>query len=176
MSRTSYQEAIQRADVMTALADYDPRIAGTPPLGLDLPTSDIDVLCFAPDPDRFTSAVQTSFGSCQDFRVWQWISADRPVVATFLAKGWRFEIFGQRKPVGEQIGWRHFVVEQRLLALGGQRLATSVMAFRRAGLKTEPAFAAALNLSGDPYQSILEMDNHSDAALAQLILRATDIH
>nr|WP_280114080.1 DUF4269 domain-containing protein [Rhizobium sp. YS-1r] len=30
-------------DLLETLAPFDPRVAGTPPLGLDAPTSDIDV-------------------------------------------------------------------------------------------------------------------------------------
>ncbi|MDY8108948.1 DUF4269 domain-containing protein [Fulvimarina sp. 2208YS6-2-32] len=174
MSRPNHRDAIDRTGLLAALAAYDPRIAGTPPLGLDLPASDIDILCHAPDPVRFTSDVWMAFGSCQDFRVWQWSTADRPVVATFVAYDWRFEVFGQAKPVSEQTGWRHFVVERRLLALGGRRLAACVMAFRRNGLKTEPAFAAALKLQGNPYQTLLGLDDHGDEALAQLIDRSID--
>jgi len=36
---------------MRALAEFDPHLAGTLPLGLDLPTSDLDILCHAAEPD-----------------------------------------------------------------------------------------------------------------------------
>lgn len=172
MSRASYRDAIQHTNVLTALAEHDPHVAGTPPLGLDLPTSDIDILCYAPDPDQFTSVLWASFRSYPEFRIWQWIGADRPVVATFVVQEWRFEIFGQAKLVTEQTGWRHFTVEQRLLALGGQHLASTVMAFRREGLKTEPAFAAALKLQGDPYEVLLDIGDLDDDALSHLITQA----
>jgi hypothetical protein len=55
------------------------------------------------------------------------------------------------------------------LALGGQRLAAFVMAFRRGGLKTEPAFAAALKMHGDPYQALLGLDYLGDEVLARWI-------
>ena len=48
MNRRSYEDALAECGVLEALASFDPRVAGTPPLGLDLPDSDIDVLCFAP--------------------------------------------------------------------------------------------------------------------------------
>ena len=172
MGRAGYREVVDRAGILAALKEFDPHIAGTPPLNLDVPTSDIDILCYAPDPCRFTLAVWKSFGSRQNFRMWQWSGTDRPVLATFEAHEWHFEIFGQARPVAEQAGWRHFVIERRLLALGGQSLASAVMAFRRNGLKTEPAFAAALKLAGDPYQTLLNMDNWTDEALSMLIRRA----
>lgn len=173
VSRASYRNAIQHTNVLTVLAEYDPHVAGTPPLGLDLPSSDIDVLCFASDPDRFTTVLWAAFRSYPKFRMWQWIGADRPIVATFEAQGWCFEIFGQAKPVTEQTAWRHFAVERRLLALGGQRLATTVLAFRREGLKTEPAFAAALRLQGDPYETLSKISDLDDDALSHLIAQAS---
>ncbi len=174
MSRVSYREAIQHTNVLTILAEHDPHVAGTPPLGLDLPSSDIDVLCFAPDPDRFTTVLWAAFGSYPKFRIWRWSGADRPVVASFEAQEWHFEIFGQAKPVKEQTAWRHFAVERRLVALGGQRLAAIVMAFRREGLKTEPAFAAALRLQGDPYERLSNLSDLDDDALSHLIAQASN--
>jgi hypothetical protein len=44
-----------------------------------------------------------------------------------------------------------------------------IMDQRRAGLKTEPAFAAVLNLSGDPYEALLDLETWSDEALIRLV-------
>jgi hypothetical protein len=113
-----------------------PHVAGTPPLGLDLADSDIDVLCHAPDPEQFVCAIWTAFGEYPDFSAWQWVASQRPVIAQFSAEGWKFELFGCPEPVREQMGWRHYRIEQRLLSVGGNGLRTLVMDQRRAGLKT----------------------------------------
>jgi hypothetical protein len=172
MTKPSYVEALERVGILSALARFDPRVAGTVPLGLDLPMSDVDVLCYAPDPRAFTSAVWAAFSQHEGFRIWQWTGVERPVVASFAAEGWVFEVFGPARPVSEQWGWRHFLVERRLLELGGARFRAAVMDGRRSGMKTEPAFAAALNLSGDPYQALLDMERWSDDALASLLAAA----
>lgn len=169
MGRPHYLDALGRVGVLRGLDQFDPHVAGTPPLGLDLADSDIDVLCHAPDPVQFTSAIWAGFSKYRDFRAWQWVSSERPVVAQFSAEGWKFELFGLPQPVQDQMGWRHFRIEQRLLAMGGMRLRTLVLDERRRGLKTEPAFAAVLNLSGDPYQALLDLDTWSDDALADVL-------
>ncbi|HEX7924915.1 MAG TPA: DUF4269 domain-containing protein, partial [Bradyrhizobium sp.] len=67
--------------------------------------------------------------------------------------------------VRQQRGWIHFEVERRLLALDDGRLRRAVGKLRADGLKTEPAFAAALGISGDPYRGLLELAAETDAEL-----------
>ncbi len=172
MTRCTYIEALERLALLPRLAAFDPHVAGTPPLGLDVPSSDIDVLCHAPDADRFAAAVWDAFGDQAGFAMQQWSHGERPIVASFRAHGWTIELFGHPRPVREQAGWRHFCVERRLLGLGGEPLRAAVIAHRQAGLKTEPAFAAALRTGGDPYDTLLALEQRSDSDLANLLARA----
>lgn len=158
------------------MARFDPHVAGTVPLALDLPTSDIDILCHAPDPHAFTATVWAAFSDFAGFAIWQWIGADRPVVASFEAEGWAFELFGQVRPVTEQVGWRHFLIEKRLLELGGGGFRAAIMNRRRSGMKTESAFAEVLNLSGNPYQALLDIETWSNDALTRLLADTDAVH
>jgi hypothetical protein len=171
MKRPDFREVIHRTGVMRALAEFDPHLAGTLPLGLDLSTSDLDVLCHAPKPDLFAIALWVAFGNEANFSLRQRIDADRPVIASFTVHGWLFQVFGQVKPVVEQAGWRHFLVERRLLKLGGPPFRAAVMRERSLGMKTEPAFAAALRLKNDPCLALLDLERHDDAALSDLLGR-----
>lgn len=112
MKRSHYLEALERTEVLPKLVAFNPHVVGTPPLGLDLPTSDIDVICFAPDADAFTCAIWAAFSTRPEFRMWQKIGLHRPIVANFADADWIIEIFGQASPISEQCGWRHFLVEQ----------------------------------------------------------------
>jgi hypothetical protein len=167
--RRSYQAALAECDVLRALAQYGPRIAGTPPLGLDVVGSDIDVLCFAPDAHAFTDSVWQMFSNAPAFAVKQLVRPPQPVVASFEAAGWRIELYGAAIPVEQQRGWRHFVVERRLLDLGGEGLTAAVLARRRLGIKTEPAFAVALRVTGDPYLALLDLGLQDDETLVSLL-------
>jgi hypothetical protein len=169
MSRCDYRVALTQTGVLSRLAPFDPHVAGTPPLDLDIPGSDIEILCHAPDADAFVAAVWEHFGELSCFAVHQWTRDGQPVIVRFHASGWEFELFAAAEPVDRQVGWRHFRVGRRLLALGGVALCEAIMARRNAGMKTEPAFAAALGLQGDPYRLLLMLDGQSDEALIDLL-------
>ena len=168
MSRVAHEVALQRTGVLALLAPYDPHVAGTPPLGLDLPGSDIDIVCEVLDADAFVALLTEHFGDQPDFSVHA-----RPdlgaMIIRFSTWDWSFEIFGQALPVAQQHGWRHFRIERRLLDLGGPALAQAIIALRHRGLKTEPAFAALLGLTGDPYAALLDLEGQDDAALRALL-------
>ena len=57
-----YRQAIDRLRILDVLRDCDPHVAGTLPLGIDVPGSDIDILCHAADADAFTQLVWSAFG------------------------------------------------------------------------------------------------------------------
>ncbi len=167
--RLPYLEALAQSGLLDALALFDPHVAGTPPLGLDLPESDIDVLCQVADGDAFTRAVWMHAGQLDGFAIRQWTGETRPIIASFEVCGWPVEVFGDPRPVACQPGWLHFLVERRLLALGGDGFRAAIMACRRHGLKTEPAFASILGLDGDPYLALLDLDAKPDSHLARLL-------
>src|SRR5262249_10806095 len=134
MSRVTHDVALQRTDVMAVLAPYDPHVAGTPPLGLDLPDSDIDIACEVRDFEACAALLTEHVGDRPDFAVQARLDLDAMIVR-FRAWDWPFEIFGQALPVAQQHGWRHFVIERRLLDLGGPTLTQAIMTLRLRGLK-----------------------------------------
>ena len=169
MPRPHYLAVLDRSGLLTALARFDPHVAGTPPLGLDLPGSDIDVICQATDAEAFTKTLWDFASPLDGFAIHQWTRDGRPVVASFHLDGWPVEVFGDPRPVARQAGWRHFEIERRLLGLGGDGLRAAVMQRRRDGLKTEPAFARVLGLEGDPYTALLAFDEMPDPDIVRLL-------
>lgn len=171
ITRPHFEIAVARLGIMDALSAYDPRIAGTPPLGLETDKSDIDILCHAPDADAFLADVQRLYAAMDGLRIWQWTSKDRPLIVTFKAHGWDFEIFASPQAVETQTGWRHFQIEKRLLSIGGEDFKAAIMQLRQQGLKTEPAFWSALEEQGDPYNGLLSLDDATDDQLRQKLTR-----
>ncbi|MGY3616954.1 DUF4269 domain-containing protein [Bradyrhizobium sp. USDA 10063] len=160
-----YEAAINKSGVLDALRAFDPRVVGTLPLALSVPGSDIDIVCHAFDPFAFAEAIWKQYRSCNGFRLYQWTSSGRPVVARFEWSGWPFEVFGDPRPVDQQHGWLHFEIEKRLLDLDDGRLRKAVLRQRSLGIKTEPAFAAVLGIAGDPYRGLLELASETDVQL-----------
>ena len=169
--RMNYREAMARSAILDRLAAFDPHVAGTLPLGIEVAGSDIDILCHAPDAVFFAQALWRYWRCEPGFRLRQRTRSNRAVVASFTAHGWMIEIYGEALPVARQAGWRHFLVERHLLELGGPPMREAIRRLRAGGLKTEPAFAHLLGLAGDPYAAILALERCDPARLAQLVER-----
>jgi hypothetical protein len=85
MERIGWREVLDRLDLIATLAAFDPHVAGTPPLGLDMPSSDIDVLCHVVDSAAFVDCLWARDSARSGFRIHQWIGGKRTIVASFRA-------------------------------------------------------------------------------------------
>lgn len=168
----AWREALAGNGVLDLLARFDPRIAGTLPLGVSLPGSDIDILCHAPEANDVADCLWEAREQLAGLVLRRWISGGRPLVAAFAIDRWPVEVFASPVEVDRQAGWRHFVVERRLLELAGEPLRQRVLELRRAGARTEPAFAAALGLQGDPYAALYRLSLAPDAEVHGLVIAA----
>lgn len=175
---TSRQQAAARVlhqlGIAQLLADFTPVLAGTIPLEIDLPESDLDILCHAPDLRTFARVCETLALQLEGYQAkFTTIRGVESFVARGQTEGpteeFEIEIFAQCQPVEAQWGYRHLLVEEKLLAIGGVALREEIQALKKAGLKTEPAFAQTLRLSGDPYIALLELETWSDLRLEEQV-------
>ena len=63
------------------------------------------------------------------------------------------------------------LAEARILSLLGPDFAKRVRGLKRQNVKTEPAFAQLLRLSGDPYIGVAELANMSMAEMKAFVNR-----
>jgi hypothetical protein len=155
--------------ILTTLGAFDPVVTGTIPLGIDLPGSDIDIICeVAPAAElAFAQLLRTHYGHQPAFQIGRAANAGPPaLVSSFCHLGTEIEVFGQALPTAHQYAYRHLVVEHAVLRAGGPAWYTAVRRLKAQGLKTEPAFAALLQLPGNPYEAVLTLENLSPAELA----------
>ena len=159
---TPAQRAAWRAltglGILDILAPFDARLAGTIPIDVDIPGSDLDVICHAPDLDALARALAARFGHLPAFHLARKTRYGHPVlVCEFTWDGFPIQVYGSPTPVERQRAWVHMMAEAHLLAQGGEEAKEAVRALKLAGAKTEPAFAQVFGLAGDPYEVLYEL-------------------
>lgn len=150
---------LQRSQIFEILAEFNPVLAGTFPIEIDIPGSDLDILCCCSIPDYLIQVLNENFGALADFLLQEMeLEGKRTVLANFILEGFPVEIFGQNVPIDEQRAFRHMIIEHRILQEKGEAFRKEIIGIKLAGIKTEPAFAQLLEIEGDPYLGLLEYD------------------
>jgi hypothetical protein len=163
--------ALEALRVFALLGAFDPVRAGTIPLDIDIPGSGLDIVCYAADVDAFAQCLQDAFGHFTPFVLRRKIVDGLPTaIGQFTYQDFPIEIFGQPRPVTTQRAFRHLVVEERLLRHGDVGVRQQIRHLKIQGLKTEPAFAAVFALSRDPYHTLLQLSELSEAELVSVIM------
>jgi hypothetical protein len=154
VQKRAYQ-ALKALQVFERFAPFKPALAGTIPLDIALPDSDLDILCEVHDMGAFDRAALTHFGQMDGYssqrKIHQGVLAS---IHRFTASGFAIELFGQPIPVVEQRAFRHLLLEARLLEMGGDAARGQILAYKREGMKTEEAFARYFGLEGHPSLSL----------------------
>ena len=143
--------------IFTSLQEYNPILTGTIPIEIDLPNSDVDIICECNDHLSFAKNLKEMFEKHTDFQIWtNTYGGVKATVANFSYKKERIEIFGQNIPTDQQNSYQHLLIERKILEEKGLEFKNQVIEFKKSGLKTEPAFAKLLHLEGDPYAALLK--------------------
>ena len=163
---TKVFHALKSSEVLNILSPYSPQIVGTFPLALHQANSDLDILLYSDNLTELAVVLKKAFSSMNGFKIYTHkVDGIDSLIANFTFDKVPFELFVQNVPTHEQVAFRHFQTEEKLLKLGGENFFHSVCRFRQVGLKTEPAFASALKLSGNSYQAISDLFLLSESEL-----------
>lgn len=150
-------QTLNSAGIMESLNEFAPILAGTVPIAIDLPSSDLDILCWHPDLDYLGKHLENHFASLPKWKIYRFSTREGPcIIANFCLPHFEVEIFGATIPTKEQYGYLHMLVEEQILKEKDEEFRLQVLALKSAGMKTEPAFAHLLNLHGDPYEALLD--------------------
>jgi len=163
---------LQALGLWARLAEFGPVLAGTIPLAIDIPASDLDVLCEVGPAAQlhFQRLLTDHYGHLPDFHLTQQIiNHQDSITCNFRYQGTEIEVFGQAVPVAQQWGFRHMLVEYAVLQAGGEPWRQAVRQLKHQGLKTEPAFAMLLQLSGNPYEALLTLEGKTPEELHKLM-------
>ncbi|MPQ45832.1 DUF4269 domain-containing protein [Marinifilum sp. N1E240] len=162
-------KCLNKLHIFDSLHEYNPTLTGTIPIDIAIDSSDLDIVCYYMDADRFESRVESLFGKQKGFTIEQkekdgyWV-----VVARFKFQNFDIEIYGSLFPVISQNSYRHMLIEDRVLKLLGEEFKQQVIQLKKDGLKTEPAFAQLLQLSGNPYVELLKLELYSDNKIKEM--------
>ncbi|MDD5468788.1 MAG: DUF4269 domain-containing protein [Anaerolineales bacterium] len=161
---------LQELEVFQVMAEFTPLLAGTFPLDLNTEQSDLDVLCAASELEAFSQRFTSAYGEQAEACLKQVLKQGVPtVIAGFRRNGLCVEFFAQPQPVTHQRAYRHMLVEQRLLQIGGEAAWKAIRDLKLAGVKTEPAFCQVFHLQGEPYETLLALETLGLATLRQLV-------
>lgn len=145
--------------IFALLKEYKPLLAGTIPIGIDLPNSDIDIICQCKDHLKFRDFVSSNFGHQKAFHLKTKLrNKVETSIASFKATHFIIEIFAQNIASEKQNAFRHMLIEHRIMENKGISFKNKIIALKQSGYKTEPAFAKLLGLDGDPYKALLELE------------------
>lgn len=169
--RTVYQ-LLTETKLFERISQYTPVLCGTIPIAVDLPESDLDIICEVHAFESFAQDVtelMTTLGVTEVQPRRKEIRGIPSIIISCTLDGVAMEFFGQPLRVTNQYAYRHMMIEHRILALGGSPIRDEVMRHRKNGIKTEPAFAHVLGLAGDPFEALLQLEGWSDEEIQDLL-------
>jgi hypothetical protein len=145
---------LENTRIIKSLNCFQPLIAGTFPIGLEVEGSDVDLLCSYSEAAtrlELQSRLQEmqpgiKYCNAQDHFTASWEWEHLPI-----------ELYASEVPSADQAAFRHLLIEAWLLETHGPELKATVLHLKQQGIKTEPAFAKALEMEGDPYTVLLDL-------------------
>lgn len=163
-------KVLKELDIFNVLRKFDPILVGTIPINIDIENSDLDIVCEVYDFKEFQKIVENKYSMFSKFHISN-NSTDNETILTvnFYVEDIEIEIYAQSLNSCKQNGYRHMVVEDRILRLGGERTREEIVILKKSGLKTEPAFAKYLGIDGNPYDELLKLEEYSDKKIRDML-------
>lgn len=155
-------DEIKKYKILEKLRKYNPILTGTIPIRIDLPESDLDIICECEDHLEFSKFLSQEFSKFDRFKVYTVLQDEvKSTIAEFKTNSFEFEIFGQNIASEKQNAYRHMIIENWILNEKGAEFREKVIKLKSNGMKTEPAFAKLLGLTGNPYSELLKLEKNT---------------
>lgn len=150
-------KSLTKNKVLETLSEFDPILAGTIPINIDIENSDLDIICYWQNKTEFITKITSAFENKTDFKIWEAnIDEHESVIANFKIEGFEIEIFGQNVPTQNQNGYKHMIIEHKILQSKDENFRLEIIKLKQNGCKTEPAFGKLLGLKNNPYKELLD--------------------
>ncbi|URC14595.1 DUF4269 domain-containing protein [Flavobacterium sp. B183] len=150
-------EILTQHHILSDIAEFEPILAGTIPIAIDIESSDLDIICYWKNKTKFIEKLHVAFGSKNNYTIRETMIDNREsIIASFRIDFFEFEIFGQNIPTQQQNAYLHMLIEHKILQSKDENFRSKIIQLKQKGYKTEPAFAFLLGLNGDPYAELLK--------------------
>lgn len=116
----------------------------------------LDIICCFSDPLTFKENIRFSFGREKNFKEFT-PSHPGAIATSFELDNFVIGVFGQLVPTREEAAYRHMLIEYKLLEEKGEAFRQQIIALKKQGYKTEPAFAMLLGIGGNAYEYLLTL-------------------
>lgn len=151
--------------ILEVLKDFDPVVIGTIPIEIDIDGSDIDIACQSNNLTLFSNFILKEFSHYPSFTD---NLQKNSYSASFNIENIPVEIYAESAPVENQNGYRHMVIEKRLLNIETHIFKDKIIEFKRQGYKTEPAFGKLLKME-NAYLELLYLEELDDTELEKML-------
>lgn len=159
---------LSKINIFEILKEYNPLLVGTIPIGIDTYKSDLDIVCSVYDFNSFRKVLDCYFAEFKGYSSYE-DCINEVIVCNFYVEDFEIEIYASKEQSEKTNGYRHMIIEDRLLNLASTKFKEEIIELKEKGLKTEPAFAKLLNLEGNPYEELLKFENYSDEKMIEYL-------
>lgn len=150
-------QVLENRQIFQKLKIYNPILAGTFPIGINIDGSDLDIILETDDFETLKKLLISEFQDQKQFSInLIEINKVESLICKFELEEFPVELFAQDKPTNFQNAYLHMIKEFEILEKKGEEFRRKIIELKEQGLKTEPAFTKLLGLSGDPYVELLK--------------------
>lgn len=148
--KTAYA-ALSSLGIFERLAMYGPVLAGPIPIGLDTPSSHLEVFVSGENLEECAEKITNFWGTEEQFSLAHQVIGGTPaVVSSFFFEDLGIEILAQNRSVLSQTAVLNMLVEARLLSFAPPSARAEIMTHISSGMDKESAFAQVFEIKGDP--------------------------
>jgi hypothetical protein len=161
-------ETLKQLDLFSRLERFAPLLVGAIPLGVELETSSLEIVCSAENLEEFGHFITASLSVLADFYIEHKLVRDRPaVLVSFKADTFAIRILAQEISSFTQNSVVQMLLEARLLAFAPKEVREEIRTLKRQGLSTEDAFVRCFDLD-----MVLNKEASAEVDSGAMILKA----
>ncbi|MCT4586153.1 MAG: DUF4269 domain-containing protein [Peptostreptococcaceae bacterium] len=160
-------EILRDLNIFKILKEYKPILVGTIPIGIDVDTSDLDIVCKVDDFFEFKKLLKENFSKFKNFKL-KFDEEKQIMLCNFFVSDMEIEIYSSKLDSKKTNGYRHMIIEYRVLNLLDLNFKDKIIELKKNGLKTEPAFGKLLGMD-NPYEELLLLENLNDDELCEFL-------